>query len=157
MPDGHSQEVDCFCHGLGIMERLKHGKCFLVCLQTVCNSPNIDQPVPDTIEAASMEFRIGQRLRAIKRTAEPVSHLSIVAPCPQASDVKQALPFHNAVLDLLGNLQGPFVIASRLLKLADRFVSLSSCPQQCCGWRAGHMLARAQCARKALNSCARCG
>src|SRR5260370_26606125 len=128
MPDGHSQEVDCFCHGLGIMERLKHGKCFLVCLQTVCNSPNIDQPVPDTIEAASMEFRIGQRLRAIKRTAEPVSHLSISGPCPQGFDVTQTLPFHHSLLCVQAHLQGPFVIASRLVNLPHRLLLPSSCP-----------------------------
>ena len=69
------------------MERLKHGKRFLMRLQTLFSAPDIDQPVPDTIEATSMEPGIGQHLRVIKRTAEPVSRLSIVAPCPEKSEV----------------------------------------------------------------------
>ena len=63
---GHAQQIECFCHALGVMQRFKQGKCFLMRMQTLCSAPGIDQPVPDAVEATSMEFGIGQRLREIK-------------------------------------------------------------------------------------------
>src|SRR5579859_5652782 len=149
---GHAQKVKCFGHALGVMERFKDSKRFLMCLQTLCGSPYIDQPVPDTIEAASMEFRIGQHLGAIKRLPEPVSRLRVIAPCPQAAEVQQALPFPGAVLCLLCNREGMFVIAVCLLKRADRLIGLSPGPYHCCGWSAAQALERRQCSRKVLNS-----
>src|SRR2546421_12734028 len=118
-----------------------------MCMQTICGSPCIDQPVPDTIEAASMEFRIGQHLGEIKRLPEPVSRLRVIAPSPQEAEVQQALPFHGAVLCLLCNQEGMFVIGSSLLKRTDCLIGLPSGPNNCCRWSAAQALERRQCSR----------
>src|SRR6266487_3105490 len=100
----YAQQIQRLSDSVLILHLLENGQRLLMAAQRFMRLLDIQVPVAQSVEAVGKQFRIGKRLRQVKRSAKKCAHSFIVTSCPQEAKVDQALPFCCPILSGTGSL-----------------------------------------------------
>src|SRR6266536_1338675 len=100
----HPQQIQRLRDSIMILHLLEDGQRLLVAAQRLERLLDVHVPVAQAVEALCKQFRIGKLSRTVNGAAEVRTRLLVITFCPQETEIKETLPFREAVVSLVGSL-----------------------------------------------------
>src|SRR5215469_3434463 len=137
---GRAKHLERLSHALPVGLRFKQAQRLLVGTQRLLDAAGVLQPVAQEVEAASTQRCVCEFLGQHQRLAKPLARPFVIVSGPQKADGHHALPFHCAIMSSASGVERSLIITVRMLKVAQRFISLPACKREARRWCLGEVV-----------------
>ena len=100
----HAQQIQRLSDSMLILHLLEDGQRLLVAAQRLERLLDVHMPVAQAVEVVGKQFRVGKLARTFNGLAEVRTRVLVIAFGPQGAEIKETLPFRDAVVSFVGSL-----------------------------------------------------